>query len=101
MEKKIDNVVVTANVEMEDNEIKKYIHKVMKLDKGILTMLDISIDDKDNVELEYTFHNEPFYRIRRITGYLTGSVNCWNDAKKAELMDRVKHAWGENYGSRH
>ena len=92
MEKKIDNVVVTANVEMEDYEIKNYIHKVMKLDKGILTTLDISIDDKDNVELEYTFHNEPFYRIRRITGYLTGSVGCWNDAKRAELRDRVKHA---------
>ena len=90
MEKKIDNVVVTANVEMEDYEIKNYIHKVMKLNKNILTMLDINVD-KDNVELEYTFHNEPFYRIRRITGYLTGSVNCWNDAKKAELRDRVKH----------
>ena len=92
MKKKIDNVNVTANVEMEDNEIKNYIHYLMKLDKGILTTLDINVDDKDNVELEYTFHNEPFYRIRRITGYLTGSVDCWNDAKKAELRDRVKHA---------
>ena len=92
MEKKIDNVNVKANVEMEDYEIKNYIHKVMKLDEGILTTLDISIDDKDNVELEYTFHNEPIYRIRRITGYLTGTVDCWNNAKKAELRDRVKHA---------
>ena len=25
------------------------------------------------------------------TGYLTGSVDRWNDAKKAELKDRVKH----------
>ena len=92
MEKVVDNVNVTANVEMEDYEIKNYIHKVMKLDKGILTTLDINVDDKDNVELEYTFHNEPFYRIRRITGYLTGSVDCWNDAKKAELRYRVKHS---------
>ena len=30
-------------------------------------------------------------RIRRITGYLTGSVDRWNDGKKAELNDRVKH----------
>ena len=92
MEKKIDNVNVTANVEMEDYEIKNYIHYLMKLDKGILTTLDISIDDKDNVELIYTFHNQPVYRIRRITGYLTCSVSCWNDAKRAELRDRVKHA---------
>ena len=92
MEKKIDNVNVKVNVEMEDYEIKRYIRQVMKLEKGILTELDINVDDKDNVELEYTFHNEQFYRIRRTTGYLTGTVNCWNNAKKAELSDRVKHS---------
>ena len=92
MEKVIDNVNVNANIEISDYEIKNYIHKVMKLDKGILTELNINVDDNDNVELEYTFHNEQIYRIRRITGYLTGSVNCWNNAKKAELRDRVKHA---------
>ncbi len=29
--------------------------------------------------------------IQRITGYLVGSVNKWNSAKKAELKDRVTH----------
>ncbi len=33
----------------------------------------------------------PFERIRRITGYLVGSVNRFNNAKKAELEDRLKH----------
>ena len=32
-----------------------------------------------------------FERIRRITGYLVGSLDRWNDAKKAEERDRVKH----------
>ncbi len=32
-----------------------------------------------------------FERIRRITGYLVGTVDRWNDAKKAEEADRVKH----------
>ena len=32
-----------------------------------------------------------FERIRRITGYLTGTLDTWNDAKKAEEKDRVKH----------
>ena len=32
-----------------------------------------------------------FERIRRITGYLVGSVDRFNNAKKAELRDRVKH----------
>lgn len=32
-----------------------------------------------------------FERIRRITGYLVGTVDRWNNAKQAELHDRVKH----------
>ena len=33
----------------------------------------------------------PFERLRRITGYLVGSLDRWNDAKKAEEAARVKH----------
>lgn len=33
----------------------------------------------------------PFTRIRRITGYLVGDMERWNDAKRAEEADRVKH----------
>lgn len=33
-----------------------------------------------------------FERIRRITGYLVGDSRRWNDAKAAELRDRVKHS---------
>jgi anaerobic ribonucleoside-triphosphate reductase len=32
-----------------------------------------------------------FERIRRITGYLVGTMNRWNNAKRAEERDRVKH----------
>jgi ribonucleoside-triphosphate reductase len=32
-----------------------------------------------------------FERIRRITGYLVGTMEKWNDAKKAEERDRVTH----------
>lgn len=33
-----------------------------------------------------------FERIRRITGYLVGTVDRFNNAKKAEVRDRVKHS---------
>lgn len=36
-------------------------------------------------------NNIAFERIRRITGYLVGTMDKWNDAKKAEERDRVKH----------
>ena len=32
-----------------------------------------------------------FERIRRITGYLVGTMDHWNNAKRAEEHDRVKH----------
>ena len=31
-------------------------------------------------------------RIRRITGYLVGTLDRFNNAKKAEVNDRVKHS---------
>ena len=37
-----------------------------------------------------------FERIRRITGYLVGTMDKWNDAKRAEERDRVKHSLNSN-----
>lgn len=49
--------------------------------------------DKDNKVGE----GIKFERIRRITGYLVGTVERFNDGKRAEVMDRVKHGIaGEN-----
>ena len=39
-----------------------------------------------------------FERIRRITGYLVGTLDLFNDAKQAEERDRVKHT---NMGRTH
>jgi hypothetical protein len=33
-----------------------------------------------------------FERIRRITGYLVGTVDRFNDGKRSEEKDRVKHS---------
>lgn len=35
--------------------------------------------------------NVKFDRIRRITGYLVGTTDRFNNAKRAEERDRVKH----------
>lgn len=32
-----------------------------------------------------------FERIRRVTGYLVGTLDRFNDGKRAEERDRVKH----------
>ena len=38
------------------------------------------------------FDEGKFERLRRITGYLVGTLDRWNDAKKAEERARVKHS---------
>jgi len=38
--------------------------------------------------------NVKFDRIRRITGYLVGTTDRFNNAKRAEERDRVKHGLG-------
>lgn len=47
--------------------------------------------DGHYVNLWY-YDRVPFERIRRITGYLVGTTDRWNNAKAAELRDRVTHA---------
>ncbi|MBQ8984941.1 hypothetical protein IJ076_00045 [Candidatus Saccharibacteria bacterium] len=44
-----------------------------------------------NEHAEY-FDEGKFERLRRITGYLVGTLDRWNDAKKAEEAARVKHS---------
>ena len=42
-----------------------------------------------------------FERIRRITGYLVGTIDRWNNAKKAEERERVKHSVPKMDGEKH
>ena len=45
------------------------------------------------VDVSWHFmHMVPFDRIRRITGYLVGSLDRFNNAKRAEVLDRVEHS---------
>ena len=44
-----------------------------------------------NLHAEY-FDEGKFERLRRITGYLVGTLDRWNDAKKGEEKARVKHS---------
>ncbi|MBQ8380176.1 MAG: hypothetical protein IJX34_05090 [Clostridia bacterium] len=75
--------------EEEKNEYVKYVQEKYP-DKKIAT-LNLNING-DFVDLDYTFENDvPFERIRRITGYLVGTLDRFNDGKRAEEHDRVKH----------
>ena len=76
---------------MEQKEIDAYVDYLKdKFPTKQLATLDLKVDG-DYVDMEYTFDQVPFERIRRITGYLVGTVDRFNNAKRAEEHDRVKH----------
>ena len=47
--------------------------------------------DGEYVNVSYKLEPVSFERVRRITGYLVGTTERWNNAKRAEERDRVKH----------
>ena len=74
-----------------DEEIaayKKYIRE--KYPNDIIDEIILEFEGED-VKIETHKHSVPFNRIRRITGYLVGTLDRFNNGKRAEERDRVKH----------
>ena len=86
-------VNITGNA--GSNESQAYVDYLEKKYNRKLESLNVNIDG-DMVDLEYHFVPMGMERIRRITGYLVGTMDNWNDAKSSEEADRVKHAIGSN-----
>lgn len=85
-------VRVTGNIGEEEKQA--YVRYALDThpDREIAA-LDIAVDG-EYADLTYHFTEQPrpFQRIRRITGYLVGDMSHWNNAKRAEEADRVKHS---------
>lgn len=77
-------------VELSEQEKQGYINYVQNKNPGQKIKYIIVHLDGDYADLEYKVVPVPFEHIRRITGYLS-EVHQFNNAKQAELGDRVKH----------
>lgn len=87
-------VTITSNKRMKLDEQFKYLNYFQKKNKGkLLDTLDLKFDG-ENVDCTCNVIPVQFERIRRITGYLVGTLDRFNNGKKAEEHDRVKHAKG-------
>ena len=92
----IDGVRITAEGFSADNlppgraEMKNYVDYVKAREPDVDTIIVRNCDD-GCVDLDWTAPKVKFERIRRITGYLVGSLERWNNSKQAEEHDRVKH----------
>ena len=90
-------VEIIKKVEMNEQEeaiLNTHIEEIKSQYKnqfGTLTV-EVSENEKGDFQVDWTFNAEKFERIRRITGYLVGTVDRWNNGKQAELYDRVKHS---------
>ncbi len=76
---------------LSQEEAQAYIRMIrQKHPEQILKEVTFKVDG-DFVDVSYTYDTVPFDRIRRITGYLVGTLDRFNDAKRAEESERVKH----------
>ena len=84
--------VFVMNGEIDEAEKREYINYGKKqYPYREIESVEVMLDG-EFVDLKYHFKSAPpFQRIRRITGYLVGTTDRWNDAKKAEEKERVKH----------
>ncbi len=87
-------MVIDVNVtggEISREEINYYVESAKdRFSDRCLTAIDLDVDG-EYINAAYHFSNEPFQRIRRITGYLVHSLDSFNNAKRSEERDRVKH----------
>ena len=87
------SVTITGNA--DPREAQAYVEYLENKFNRKVSKLDINIDG-EFADLSYELEHVPFERIRRITGYLVGTIDHWNDAKSAEERDRVKHSLGNS-----
>ena len=84
--------------DIEDATLKEavnYFNYVKSRVKTPIKAIEVKMCADGKVDVSYDCEGTKFERIRRITGYLTGDMSSWNNAKQAEEKERVKHTCKE------
>lgn len=74
-------------------EARNYVDYVQARIKAPLDNLVVKACNDGKVDVYYAGNGEKFERIRRVTGYLSGDLKTWNNAKQAEERERLKHKY--------
>ena len=83
--------ITVINGEMSQQEIKEYLYQLHKKHPDRI-IKEITFTVSGNyVDIRYIYDTVKFERIRRITGYLVGTLDRFNDAKRTEESERTKH----------
>ena len=94
----INKIQIMSNLkDFTEQDAQKYINYVLThidptiLKESPLKEINVVMCDDGTVDVNYKLQGQKFERIRRVTGYLTGSLDSWNNAKRSEERERVKH----------
>lgn len=88
-----DSIEILNKDGLSDKYILEEIRQIEE-EKGRTVVKAEFIDNGDGTSTQrFWFQKRPgIERLRRVTGYLTGTVEKMNNAKQAEVRDRVKHS---------
>lgn len=86
--------VLVHNEEKIPGEIVEKAIAMMEREEGrkVVELTIRRTENPDEYGITPIFEKMSFQRIRRITGYLVGDLNRFNNAKRQEVVDRVKHS---------
>lgn len=86
------NVEAEDGLELTQTEREAIIAEAQeKYPDSVVTAIVTLDETGENLHIHCKVNGPKFERIRRITGYLVGTIDRWNDAKQSEERDRVKH----------
>ena len=89
--------VEVLNGELSEEEIARYTAYIKeKYKENAIDKIRLTIDG-EFVNIHTFLKSIGFQRIRRITGYLVGTLDRFNNGKKAEVADRVHHGYDDDY----
>lgn len=89
---KISDADLKAALKSLDAYENLHVSRLVELGTALIEKNGSEAKAKQYFEAHEQYFGEKFERLRRITGYLVGTLERWNDGKKAEEKARVKHS---------
>ena len=98
----IDGVEIETDIEkLTFNDAEEILKELNSREDFPVVKLKITWNEQDDndsrlkksmLNCDYEIQPPKFERIRRITGYLVGTMDRWNNSKRHEESERIKHA---------
>ncbi len=86
----IDGITITADFDCSVEELENYVEYVDRNVDEPVDNIVVSLQPDGSVDITWTRHNQKFERIRRITGYLVGTLERWNIVRLEKPFSRIR-----------